>query len=98
MAAAQMSVILLSGKRDFHRGEIALQQFAKTDPTLLSAVPRQRYHRFPCAEAAPLTDLSSLVSVAVDRVLAPRPTFPRSNKTEPPSYKHARTANICWGM
>lgn len=83
MAAAPMIVILPSRKRHFDGGEIALQQFAKPDPTLLSAVPKQHHHRCLCANAVPLTDLSFSVLVAVDRLLAPRPTFPRSNKTQP---------------
>lgn len=98
MAAAPMLVILLSRKRHFYRGEIALHRVATTDPTLLNAVPKQHYHLCLCAEAAPLTNLSFLVSVAVDQLLAPRPTFPRSNKTKPLSSKHARTVKICWGM
>lgn len=66
MAAAQMLAILLSRKRYFYPGEIGLQQSANTDPTSLSAEPKQRCHQRLCAGEAPPTDLSFSVSVAVD--------------------------------
>lgn len=59
-------MILLSRKRYFHPGEIGLQQSANTDPTSLSAAPKQRCHQRLCAGEAPPTGLSFSVSVAVD--------------------------------